>query len=861
MSSHPNYLQTTAPRLIDNGYLVVPIAAGVKYPKGVGAWQRLRLTKRDLPRYSDPGVGVLTGVGDYPILALDVDASCPELSQQFTQWCLDTLGPAPIRVGREPRRLLVYLAPQAGGRKTYSGVFEDFLGEAMRLEVLNAGQQFVAHHVHPDTHKPYQWLGDSLMDVAVESLVQLTPEQVAAAVAEFERLAQALGYGKVGESSVEAERRLAERGPQVLEDEPESIDRLRSALAVVPVPDEHDPWVTLGMAIHEATGGSEEGRDLWHEHSRQGHNYDPRTLDYKWRSFSIKGGRGPAITRAYLFRRAIDQGWSEGAAIDAEGFEDVEVEDVQAAQVLALEDHRENTRKKHEAKSGWLKAIAEAEDADFVQDELRFQIAADRLIDSIDREIIADALRKRMASFGVTLSAATCKKMVAPVKREPEKREAASWVDGWVYITDEDKFYRIDSEEYLSAQGFNAKFNRLLPPPKDGELPKSAHRVALDEMGLPTVTRAVYVPWAGDLFDMNGVACVNRYRPSSAPAAAERIDAEGRKAIAVVESHLRLLTGGREDLVSILKSWMAYNVQNPGRKVRWAPLIKGIEGDGKTAIGQVMAAVMGEANVKDISPKVLGTDFTGWAHGACIGVLEEIRMTGHNRHDILNALKPYITNNTVAIHAKGKDEYTTLNTMNYIAFTNHADALPLNDNDRRFLVIFTPFNDINDLIAEVGDSVAYFNNLFKALETQRGALRKWLLDMAIDEKFDANGRAPRTAEKNAMIGMSETSEQDAISAAIEQGGIGVGSKVLVTHRLRSLAQHLDQSAELKPNMIGHLLMKLGWLRLPKQIKWRGEVCRVWHRGLGHSPCNDAVRQLLDDTLTDEKGNSRDDLPF
>jgi hypothetical protein len=32
--------------------------------------------------------------------------------------------------------------------------------------------------------------------------------------------------------------------------------------------------------------------------------------------------------------------------------------------------------------------------------------------------------------------------------------------------------------------------------------------------------------------------------------------------------------------------------------------------------------------VKQISPKVLGTDFSDWAHGACIGVLEEIRLAG-----------------------------------------------------------------------------------------------------------------------------------------------------------------------------------------------------------------------------------------
>jgi hypothetical protein len=857
-----NYLKEVGSRLIENGYRIVPIGSGKKYPTGINNWQNLNLKTGDLKRFSEPGVGIITGVGDYPVVAFDVDASCPELVAQFSDWCFSNLGRAPVRVGRAPRQVLVYTATESGGRKTYSGTFEDFLGEAMKLEVLNAGQQFVAHHIHPDTGKPYQWVGDSLLDVPVELLPQITPEQIEKAVREFERIASSLLYGKVGESSYDKAERLSGRGEMVYDTESEPIERLRAALACVPVPSDHDPWVTLGMAIHEATGGSEDGRDLWHDHSRQGHNYDARTLDYKWRSFNTPTSkRGNAITRAYLFRQAIDHGWSDAVAPDTDGFEDVEIADVQAVNALALEDHREVSRKKHEAKSGWLKAVAEAADADYLQDELRFKIAADRSIDNIDREIIADALRKRLSTLGITLSAATCRKMIAPAKRDSVKREAATWVDGWVYITDEDKFYRIDSEEYLSAQGFNAKFNRMLPPPKEGELPKSAHRVALDEMGLPTVTRAAYVPWAQALFDMNGVQCVNRYRPSSAPEAADHIDADGWKAVSLVQRHLLMLTAGRQDLVDILISWMAYNVQNPGRKVRWAPLIKGIEGDGKTLIGQLMASVMGESNVKDISPKVLGTDFTGWAHGACIGLLEEIRMTGHNRHDILNALKPFITNDTVPIHAKGKDEYTTLNTMNYIAFTNHADALPLNDNDRRFFVIFTPFNSFSDLVEKVGDTLTYFNELFKALQTQRGALRRWLLDVKLDAKFDPNGRAPRTAEKNAMIGMSESFEQDAISTAIEQGGVGVGQKVLVTHKLRNLACQIDQSVDLKPSMIGHILMKMGWLRLPKQVKWRGEVCRVWHRGMGHTPCNDTIRELLDATLYDQKGNRVEDHPF
>lgn len=349
MPPSANFFQSHAPRLIDNGYLVVPISAGAKYPKDVRAWQQLRLSKRDVASYTEPGVGILTGVGQYPIVAFDIDASCPELSTRFAQWCLTHLGPAPVRVGREPRQLLVYTTSTSGGRKTYSGAFEDLFGEAMKLEVLNAGQQFVAHHIHPDTQKPYRWVAESLLDVSVESLVELSPEQIAQAVEMFEQIATELGYGKVAESSYDKDRRLAERGPQVRDEGTDPIERVRKALEAVPVPAEHDPWVTLGMAIHEATGGSDEGLALWHEHSRQGHNYDARTLDYKWRSFSIGGNRGAAITRAYLYRQALDHGWHDGAAIDTEGFEDVPVAQIESALAMSMQDDLAALSKRREA--------------------------------------------------------------------------------------------------------------------------------------------------------------------------------------------------------------------------------------------------------------------------------------------------------------------------------------------------------------------------------------------------------------------------------------------------------------------------------------------------------------------------------
>jgi hypothetical protein len=482
-------------------------------------------------------------------------------------------------------------------------------------------------------------------------------------------------------------------------------------------------------------------------------------------------------------------------------------------------------------------------------------IGLERLLDDMDREMLATAIKQRLTALGSSVGIAVCRKLVSPPKRAERASAAPDWTEGWVYITSEDKFYRIDSEEFLTAQGFNAKFNRNLPPPAEGEFPKTAHRVALDEVAIPTVIRGMYVPAFPPLFEDKGVTYVNLYRHSSTPEAAKVETAAGLSSISLVRKHIELLVGGRKDLTEIMLSWLDHNVQKPGVKIRWAPLIKGIEGDGKSLIGRLMTAVMGSANVKSISPTVLKTDFTGWAHGACVGVLEEIRLTGHSRHDVHNALKPYIANDDVPIHAKGRDEFTAANTMNYIAFTNHADALPLGDNDRRFLVIFTPFDSLRDLESAVGDTDSYFSKIFDAIDNQPEQLRKWLLDMPISDKFKPDGRAPQTAEKTRMVDMGVDNEEDAVIAALEAGGVGIGKQALAVCYLRLAARQLDPDVELKQHDLKRILQKMGWSRYTKQIKWNGKVCRVWYRGMGLDPSNAAIQEALRTSAFDEKGNA------
>ena len=439
-----------------------------------------------------------------------------------------------------------------------------------------------------------------------------------------------------------------------------------------------------------------------------------------------------------------------------------------------------------------------------------------------------------------------------------------------MYVSDEDKFFRMDSDEWLTMQGFNARFNREVQAEDDEDGNKSAAWLALDLLNAPVVTRPIYLPWADQTFEMDGVSCVNTYRLSSVPEPVEALSDTGRKAVQTILTHLNLICGGRAEVVQTMVDWMAHNVQRPGVKIRWSPLIKGIEGDGKSVLGSLMAAVMGRSNVRNVSPKVLGTDFTGWAEGSCVAVLEEIKLTGHNRYDILNALKPFLTNDSVEIHRKGQDPYDAINTTNYLAFTNHGDALPINDTDRRWLIVFSPFSDRTELAAKVREQKgrggsdsdvlgAYFDSLHDAVNTHRAELRRWLLDWPIASSFKPNGTAPHTDEKALMVGMSRSEEELAIKDLLEKGGVGFNTTIFASARLYAAYLQSGADSSLASTSWNHVLKKLGYTRLPKKVKWDGRAESVWVKGSKNLEPG-VCRSELDKTLhLGGEGSGSDDL--
>lgn len=296
-----DYFKTVGAQLLANGYLIIPIRPGEKAP-ALAAWQQARLGAADLRDYPGHGVGILTGQGAHPVVGVDIDVSHPTIGPAIVAWCRQHLGWAPERVGAAPRVLLMYRAAEAGWRKGNSVAFFDPADPVkpngkkneQRIEILGAGQQFVAYHVHPDTGRPYDWVDvfGGIEYMPAGELPVITEAQVEALMMEFARLVretQGIEAGNAPTSMVlsasddDVLLNLSLKVGMPLEQVRETLQWLDNT-----TDQDYDTWLAVGMALHHEFDGSDAALALWQDWGSRSAKYEPGEDARKWRSF----GRG-----------------------------------------------------------------------------------------------------------------------------------------------------------------------------------------------------------------------------------------------------------------------------------------------------------------------------------------------------------------------------------------------------------------------------------------------------------------------------------------------------------------------------------------------------------------------------------------
>lgn len=560
----------------------------------------------------------------------------------------------------------------------------------------------------------------------------------------------------------------------------------------------YDDWLNVLAGIYHETDGSEEGKTLAYEWSAQSAKHTDEKFEKSWESLDVQGKGIAPITFRFVLRKAADR----AAVLAKELFADLK----QAIEAATSVDEIKTAAKQ----------IKTAE------------------IDSIDRGYLAKLIQehaKRVANY--TIDAATARSLVR--YEPPDLGVLPPWLEGWVYVARDDVFYHPDTNRELGVKAFDRQFATHMMSQKDiaegRAFPETAPSdAALNRYKLPKVHSKVYWPGEPQFFGVNGADYINTYSGHLVPEVPSELTPHDRENIETMVGHFRhMIPDDRER--ALVMSWFAYRVQSVSHP-NWAIVIQGPEADGKTWFAEMMAAVLGGPNVKIIDPDLLRHPFTDWAEGSMLTVIEEIRLHGAARYEILDKLKPFITNDTIAIHPKGKKAYQVHNTAAYLAFTNYRDAMPLDGGDTRYFLIASPRQRKEEVDAFKRANPDYFTRLYLAHVESAGALRKFWLEYPLHPEFLPRGRAPYSREKEIVVELGKSDTQQLVEDILEEG-----ANLLLTDTLLDATALTDElmarNAAVPTHKGVHYLLshKLGFHYLGR-IKVNGALGRYWTRRPG-----------------------------
>jgi len=545
---------------------------------------------------------------------------------------------------------------------------------------------------------------------------------------------------------------------------------------------EYDEWIRVGAALHhQFRGDVATGFKRWLDWSAKSDKHDDRQMQVKWRSF---GNSTRVVTFASVIHLARAQG--------------VEVERSVAVTV-------ENS-----AFERLLEVAAGVDDMAAYDDfKSRIQNISATVLPLDKRALLAQEVYDAWGKDrGLTKS--DIKAQLKPsTKGKLEKVEKPGWLEPWVYIESTCEYYERELHYAIKREAFNQKYARTMTV-AFGDDAMLASVYAANHCDIETVVDLLFWPGAGQFVLHEGKRYLNTYRETGiAPCGA--LDEDAQAVVDMFMAHVRFMIES-EDEQRLLIDYLAWIIQHPGSKINWALLLQGAQGVGKSYFAVVMQNLLGEM-CRNVEPMALSGRFTSWAYGAVLAVIEEIRISGDNRFELIDRLKPFVSNNVIQIEAKGQDHRTVPNFQSYLLLTNHKDALPVNENDRRYAPIFSRVQSEQQLFDELGGrqgADAYFTKLFDDSERRADALSFFLRNWKISEGFSAKGRAPQTSAREEMIALGVSPDRSLIEDAIDLHQCDViNDKVLDVTWLNKLCEG-EGTMLPKTRAVSAILLEMGY---------------------------------------------------
>lgn len=409
------------------------------------------------------------------------------------------------------------------------------------------------------------------------------------------------------------------------------------------------------------------------------------------------------------------------------------------------------------------------------------------------------------------------------IEKNPELRsgfqlltvsQQLEYFKGCVYVLDLHRI-RIPNGRLVKPEQFRAQYGgyRFGLDTANEITTKSAWEAFTESQGyqFPMVTDICFRPQLppGEIVKHRGLTYVNSYTP--------RLGAQTYDSVEPFLEHVRRLLPVEADR-EIYLSYLAACVQKVGTKFQWAPVLQGVQGNGKTIFYSVIEYALGSAYCHQVNPMDMDSRFTAWIEQRLIVCIEEMRMAG--RYEMADVLKPLITNRRVPIQGKGADQRTGDNCANFLMFSNHLDAVVKTARDRRYCVLYSAQQSMDDLLRD-GLNQVYFRKLFRWLELEGGnaAVAGYLATRPI--VVDVLGRAPETSSTKEAIQNSLGIAEQIIMESIELEELGFrGGLIDSGAATRALSA---QGKRISPQATTRILNNLEYVSPPALRSSQGKV--------------------------------------
>ena len=242
-------------------------------------WRELKPFPAHIEMWEKAGANIGMPAKAFP--AIDIDCLDEELVLLIEQTAHQVLGPAPVRIGRAPKALLVYSTATPFTRLRVHLKRGDEKG---LIEILGDGQQYLVAGTHPGTMKPYEWIGKPLHEWdPLDDLATIDLAKVEAFLEQVELVCGLEGW----ECEREGKGRVVSEGGAVQDHlAAPSLEALQAVVAAIPNTSDafpsRDAMNEVGYAI-KASGG-EQALPLFLEFTGRwvdGSN-DPDYVQHEW---------------------------------------------------------------------------------------------------------------------------------------------------------------------------------------------------------------------------------------------------------------------------------------------------------------------------------------------------------------------------------------------------------------------------------------------------------------------------------------------------------------------------------------------------------------------------------------------------